>query len=48
VNEVLRRHHAFGDWALLRRELFEAGLLARTRDGARYWRPPAAGPGDEA
>jgi ribosomal protein S18 acetylase RimI-like enzyme len=39
VNETLRRHHTFGDWALLRRDMFEAGLLGRAKDGARYWRP---------
>jgi hypothetical protein len=41
VNEVLRRHHTFGDWVLLRRDLIAAGLLGRERDGARYWRPAA-------
>ena len=25
VNEILNLHHTFSDWALLRRELFEAG-----------------------
>ncbi len=38
VNENLRRHHAFGDWALLRRELFDEGFLGRDPDGGRYWR----------
>jgi hypothetical protein len=38
VNELLREHHTFGDWALLRRDLFESGLLRRTRDGSAYWR----------
>ncbi len=38
VNQVLRRHHMFEDWALLRRELFDEGFLDRDRDGARYWR----------
>lgn len=38
VNAVLERHHTFGDWALLRRDLFESGLLARNRDGSAYWR----------
>lgn len=31
VNDILKRHHSFGDWALLRRELFESG---------RFWRNP--------
>jgi hypothetical protein len=38
VNELLRRHHTFDDWALLRRDLFDNGLLDRASDGARYWR----------
>jgi hypothetical protein len=37
VNEILRRFHSFGDWALLRRELFENGKLDRDTRGARYW-----------
>ena len=37
VNEILRRFHSFGDWALLRRELFENGRLDRDARGARYW-----------
>ncbi len=28
VNALLERYHTFGDWALLRRDLFESGLLA--------------------
>lgn len=39
VNEILRAWHTFDDHALLRRELFEAGLLLREKDGSRYWRP---------
>jgi hypothetical protein len=37
VNTILRRFHA--DTAGLRRDLVEAGLLARESDGSRYWRP---------
>lgn len=44
VNDVLKDLHTFGDHALLRRELFERGLLDRERNGAAYWvakgRPP--------
>lgn len=29
VNDILKRHHSFGDWALLRRELFESGRFVR-------------------
>ncbi len=36
VNEVLNAHHAFGDHCLLRRELIELKLLARTPGGAEY------------
>jgi hypothetical protein len=39
VNALLNRHHTFGDPALLRRELIEAGLLVRKRDGSAYWLP---------
>ncbi|KAF3885254.1 MULTISPECIES: DUF2087 domain-containing protein [Nostocales] len=38
VNQLLNQHHTFGDPALLRRELFERGLLDRKRDGSAYWR----------
>ena len=37
VNTILRRFHE--DTAGLRRDLVEAGLLARESDGSRYWRP---------
>lgn len=38
VNDILKRFHTFGDWALLRRELFEAGKLGRDPKLAQYWR----------
>lgn len=38
VNEVLKTWHTFSDWALLRRELFERGFLAREKNGSVYWR----------
>ncbi len=37
VNEILNRHHTFGDPAMLRRELYMKNLLDRTPDGSRYW-----------
>ena len=37
VNELLNKHHTFGDAALLRRELFEQKMLARTIDCRAYW-----------
>jgi hypothetical protein len=36
VNEILNAHHAFGDHCLLRRELIELKLLARTPGGEQY------------
>ena len=39
VNTLLNQHHLFGDAALLRRELFENGLIDRKRDGSAYWCP---------
>jgi len=38
VNELLSGCSVTGDYALLRRELYENGLLERSRNGARYWR----------
>ena len=40
VNALLKIWHTFGDPALLRRELYERGLLNRQKDGAEYWRTP--------
>lgn len=40
VNELLKKYHTFEDWALLRRELFEAGLINRTTNGSEYWATP--------
>jgi len=37
VNALLNQHHTFGDPALLRRELFERGLVDRLRTGSAYW-----------
>ena len=44
VNELLKAWHTFGNHALLRRELFDAKLIGRTRDGVKYWKeaPPPA------
>jgi hypothetical protein len=38
ISELLNRWHVFGDHAVLRRALFEAGLVDRTQDGRRYRR----------
>lgn len=37
VNTLLNQHHTFGDPAMLRREMFENGLIHRKRDGSEYW-----------
>lgn len=37
VNAILQQWHLFNDHALLRREMFERGLMNRTRDGREYW-----------
>ncbi len=41
VNALIVALHRFDDYALLRRELVDRGLLNRTADGSRYWRPQA-------
>jgi hypothetical protein len=38
VNELLQQWYLDADFVLVRRSLIDAGLLQRTRDGARYWR----------
>ncbi|NNU63736.1 DUF2087 domain-containing protein (plasmid) [Rhizobium indicum] len=38
VSGLLQEKHLFGDYALLRRELYELGLVTRTRDGSVYRR----------
>ena len=48
VNALCDAWHTFGDYFLLRRELVESGLLARERDGSRYWRVQAAEAEDDA
>lgn len=42
VNALLNQWHTFGDPATLRRDMYNDGLLDRTSDGARYWRPAAS------
>jgi hypothetical protein len=38
LNELLKALHTFGDWALLRRDLYDSKLIDRSPDGRRYWR----------
>lgn len=40
INDILKQHHTFGDWALLRRDLFEAGFLGRNSNCSSYWKTP--------
>ncbi len=47
VNEILNAWHLFGDHCLLRRELVEMKMLARTDGGAEYRKLPCR-PGPEA
>jgi hypothetical protein len=37
VNALLLDGHTFGDWALLRRLLYDWRFLDRESDGSRYW-----------
>lgn len=38
VNQILKSHHTFSDWPLLRRELVENSLLSRDKNGYQYRR----------
>ncbi|HVG57190.1 MAG TPA: DUF2087 domain-containing protein [Hyalangium sp.] len=38
ISDLLNRWHVFGDPAVLRRAMFEAGLVDRTQDGRKYRR----------
>lgn len=37
VNAILNEYHTFGDWALLRREMYDSLYLDRKSDGSQYW-----------
>ncbi|HHT53931.1 MAG TPA: DUF2087 domain-containing protein [Clostridiales bacterium] len=37
VNLILNQWHTFGDWAMLRRELYDKGFLCRKPDCTAYW-----------
>lgn len=37
VNDRLRLHHTFGDWARLRRDMVDFGFLDRDPAGGAYW-----------
>ena len=38
VNELLQQWYLDADFVLIRRSMVDAGVLQRTKDGARYWR----------
>lgn len=37
VNEVLKTWHTFGDWCMLRRDLFDKYFLGRDQNCSNYW-----------
>ncbi|MGI6167478.1 MAG: DUF2087 domain-containing protein [Eubacteriales bacterium] len=37
VNQILNQWHTFGDWAMLRRELYDKGFLNRKSGCTAYW-----------
>lgn len=37
VNDILLDWHTFGDWARLRRQLYDWGYFDRSPDGSTYW-----------
>jgi len=39
VNDILKEANSFGDHVMLRRELYDHGLLTRNQDGTDYQRP---------
>lgn len=38
VSGIIKQNHTFNDHPMLRRELINRNLLARTPSGAKYWR----------
>lgn len=39
VNAIIDSRHTFGDFFLLRREMIDRGMMRRTPNGSRYWKP---------
>ncbi len=37
VNDIIAKNHSFNDITMLRRELVSARILAREKDGSKYW-----------
>ncbi len=46
VSRIIRNNHRFGDHALIRRAMIDAGLIARTLDGREYRRVERRPPGE--
>ncbi|MCM5560147.1 DUF2087 domain-containing protein [Pleomorphomonas sp. JP5] len=46
VSKIIRNNHRFGDHALIRRAMIDAGLLTRTLDGREYRRVERRPPGE--
>ncbi|HAS73041.1 MAG TPA: transcriptional regulator [Clostridiales bacterium UBA8960] len=38
VNEIISSWHTYGDYFMLRRGMVDCRLMARTKDGAQYWK----------
>ena len=38
VNGIINEWHTYGDYFMLRRGMIEYQLLARTRNGSKYWK----------
>lgn len=38
LNEKIKSLHTFGDWAIIRREMYELGYFERDRNGTVYTR----------
>jgi hypothetical protein len=37
INNIIMEWHTFGDYALVRREMYDNYLINRTKDGREYW-----------
>ncbi len=37
INQILKNWHTFGDWAMLRRDLYDKWFLGRKPDCTAYW-----------
>jgi hypothetical protein len=37
ISDLITKWHTFGDYALVRREMYDNYLIDRTKDGREYW-----------